>query len=238
MSLQKLIDSFILENTDASKEILRTVILSRTPKSIQFNKRMNESVDSDFDKLWDKYVPKQGNADTSFGEAVRAVGRFEYEANNNGFQNAYESGYADKLDPFYAKLLHKLDREVGSEGDKYINILRNATSRDFEIRRSDPTRTGSRAKKFNEAIKWLKEYLVKHAPEEKMNESSGTGNFNEKDKVRYVGNREDIFKSGFPRHIPFIKVGDLWYMVDKETAKELDKAGFKTTPEFGSRLKK
>ena len=55
-------------------------------------KNLREWVENkDFDKLWKKYVPDQGEAKTMFGEAIRALGRLEYDYYNNGFGNAFNS---------------------------------------------------------------------------------------------------------------------------------------------------
>ena len=55
-------------------------------------KKLREWVENkDFEKLWEKYVPAQGEAKTMYGEAVRSLGRLEYDYYNNGFGNAYDS---------------------------------------------------------------------------------------------------------------------------------------------------
>lgn len=46
--------------------------------------------DDRFEKLYNKMVPDEGEAETEYGEAVRAIARLEYDYYNNGYQNAVD----------------------------------------------------------------------------------------------------------------------------------------------------
>ena len=50
----------------------------------------------EFDALWKQHVPDSGEANSKYGEAVRAVGRLEYELMNNGNTNMWD----EVPDPF------------------------------------------------------------------------------------------------------------------------------------------
>lgn len=55
----------------------------------------NHPLQKEFDRMWDEYVPAMGDADTGHGEAIRCVGRLNYEYFNNGNCNAAERNRAD-----------------------------------------------------------------------------------------------------------------------------------------------
>lgn len=46
--------------------------------------------DDRFEKLYNKMVPDEGEAETEYGEAVRAIARLEYDYYNNGYLNAVD----------------------------------------------------------------------------------------------------------------------------------------------------
>ena len=78
--------SLIKDLLDESKK----AVVKETPAVTE--KVLREWVENkDFDKIWKKYVPAQGEAKTMFGEAARSLGRLEYDYYNNGFGNAYDS---------------------------------------------------------------------------------------------------------------------------------------------------
>jgi hypothetical protein len=62
----------------------------------------------EFDRLWDKHVPPSGNAETEFGEAIRALGRLEYDYYNNGYMNAKPPNAKNVFDIFYRSLWESL----------------------------------------------------------------------------------------------------------------------------------
>lgn len=49
----------------------------------------------DFDALWNEHVPMSGEAQSEIGEAVRALGRLEYDYYNNGYMNARDQVESD-----------------------------------------------------------------------------------------------------------------------------------------------
>ena len=48
---------------------------------------MNNNIDKKFQELWNKHVPSKGMAKTIKGEAVRCIGRLDYDINNNAMCN-------------------------------------------------------------------------------------------------------------------------------------------------------
>jgi hypothetical protein len=87
----------------------------------------------EYDALWDKLVPAEGEADTIEGELIRCIGRLFYEYCNNGNCNAatlqevesyWNSGYDDEeedeydeeleIDPYYEEMIDMLESNIGS----------------------------------------------------------------------------------------------------------------------------
>jgi len=67
----------------------------------------NHPRQAEWDALWDKHVPASGEADTPYGEAIRALGRLQYEYYNNGFCNALEDGF---ITTFYRAFTDSIQR--------------------------------------------------------------------------------------------------------------------------------
>jgi hypothetical protein len=91
-----------------------------------------------FSEYWRKFVPDMGEADTEHGELLRAIGRLEYEYNNNGFGNIGDyymqlTTYIIKRQPKLEPFLHKthlddpfrlLQAEMEDIYDKGVNLER------------------------------------------------------------------------------------------------------------------
>ena len=67
----------------------------------------NHPRQAEWDALWDKHVPSSGEADTPYGEAIRGLGRLQYEYYNNGFCNALEDG---RITDFYQSFIESIER--------------------------------------------------------------------------------------------------------------------------------
>ena len=116
-----------------------------------------------FNKAWDEHVPMSGEAKTFYGEAIRALGRFEYEYFNNGYMNAMDDTRnidtdddendegtwgrrTSELTPFYQELWNKL------------NEFLHATHADPDV--MDAADNLLYAKDMKNSILKLKHYLV------------------------------------------------------------------------------
>jgi hypothetical protein len=128
----------------------------------------------EFDKKWKEHVPLSGEAETPYGEAIRALGRLEYDYYNNGYGNArdqiysgdeeedYDShggddSYEDNgFTPFYADLWKKLDSYVRSNThDRSMINAVGALDTESWGRKSDPA--------FKNAVLKLKHFLSKQS---------------------------------------------------------------------------
>jgi len=71
--------------------------------------------ESIFSSIWNKAVPSNGEASTSYGEAIRCVGRTEYEIVNNGAENwcdeAGEDNYYDQMLSYLQGFAYDLEGE-------------------------------------------------------------------------------------------------------------------------------
>ena len=133
-----------------------------------------------FDVLWKKYVPSHDEAKTEFGEAVRALGRLEYDYYNNGYGNARETeevgsddyssdddddgGYDYDVqgedigfNPYYQDLWDKLNKFVVSNNPTPSDVKAvDALDRPAWESRPEP--------QFEQAIGILKRFLVSREP--------------------------------------------------------------------------
>ena len=69
----------------------------------------NHPRQAEWEALWDKHVPESGEADTPYGEAIRALGRLQYDYYNNGFCNALQGG---RITDFYLDFIDSI-QEIG-----------------------------------------------------------------------------------------------------------------------------
>jgi len=63
---------------------------------------------ADFDRMWDAYVPAQGEADTAHGEAIRIIARFSYDIYNNGGGGLFENDEDYTWNPYYSAMADNL----------------------------------------------------------------------------------------------------------------------------------
>lgn len=133
----------------------------------------------EFDNLWTKYVPSQGEAKTLYGEAIRAVGRLEYEYYNNGFGNAYRQPHVDDNEgEIELSDYNEADSYYGDLGSHLVRYINNKA--DGEIKKAaqfiTPGSGSSHAKpwfgkqkedkRFSDSIKVLKAWFVENEPKE------------------------------------------------------------------------
>jgi len=172
------------------KEMTKRAVAGKkkAKESIGESKQINEWVENPaFDELWKKYVPSEGEGETPFAEAIRALGRLEYDYYNNGYGNARDVSevehYDDDADddereyhyvddaedigftPFYQNLWNKLDAFVRANNP--TPELTQAVNR-LDI----PSWDNSPSPKFQQAVGTLKNFLVSVAPK---NETIGEG---------------------------------------------------------------
>ena len=128
----------------------------------------------EFSMLWDKYVPAQGEADTLKGEAIRAIGRLEYDYYNNGYGNVWDQNYRTGgwvLSPMFKKLIKSLRDYLRQEGGpvQATRILSKAKPAYLVQRHNgkyDPTNFAVRERKrrqdaeFEKSIKTLKDWFT------------------------------------------------------------------------------
>jgi hypothetical protein len=142
-------------------------------------KKLREWVENpSFDKLWEKYVPAQGEAKTMFGEAVRALGRLEYDYYNNGFGNAYDwkeddsNYYGDDEEP---DGIWEADDYYGDLGRHLVKFLKNRSAHADVIaaatfvapgpQGAKPWYTGKPDPKFKRSVELLKNWFVENEKE-------------------------------------------------------------------------
>lgn len=142
-------------------------------------KKLCEWVENkDFDKLWEKYVPTQGEAKTMFGEAIRAVGRLEYDYYNNGFGNAYDwreddhNYYGDDEEPDGIWVPDEYYRELGRHLLKFLKnrsapaeVLAAAKFVCPGTEGAKPWYTGRPDPKFKQSVEKLKTWFVENEKE-------------------------------------------------------------------------
>lgn len=100
----------------------------------------NGKYQSVYDKLWNDLVPGAGEAETTEGELIRAVGRLSYEWYNNGNCNAlYEECVIDSM---YQEFLDLIEMHVPDTRElivrmsdiiKYENYSRSQYTEDNEL---------------------------------------------------------------------------------------------------------
>ena len=71
---------------------------------------------ADFDRMWDAYVPAQGEADTAHGEAIRIIAGFSYDIYNNGGGNHFESDGYSTWNPYYSAMADNLTEFMRGSG--------------------------------------------------------------------------------------------------------------------------
>jgi hypothetical protein len=107
----------------------------------------NHPRQAEWDALWDKLVPDSGEADTPYGEALRALGRLEHDYYNNGFCNAIDRGV---ITDFYLGFIDHLE-EFGApmDGFKRWMLTQEYSSCDFD---------SAAARRFNAIETFLLDY--------------------------------------------------------------------------------
>ena len=102
---------------------------------------------AEWNALWDKLVPDSGEADTPYGEALRALGRLEHDYYNNGFCNAIDRGV---ITDFYLGFIDHLE-EFGApmDGFKRWMLTQEYGSCDFD---------SAAARRFNAIETFLLDY--------------------------------------------------------------------------------
>lgn len=125
-----------------------------------------------FDALWDKHVPTSGEADTDYGEAIRAVGRLEYDYYNNGYMNAKPVGnkFSDTYDELWLKLFLYLNNNRATQ----LAIASCSALKDAQPTKSYDTvhyyndleyfNNDSDSESFHNAIAVIKQWLVDNPP--------------------------------------------------------------------------
>ena len=100
-----------------------------------------------WDALWDKHVPAMGEADTPYGEAIRALGRLQHEYYNNGFCNALEDG---AVTDFYQSFIEAI-RDLGFPMYEFERWMRTQSYGycDFDI---------NAARQFNAITEYILDY--------------------------------------------------------------------------------
>jgi hypothetical protein len=89
----------------------------------------NHPRQAEWDALWDKHVPASGEADTPYGEAIRALGRLQYEYYNNGFCNALEDG---RITDFYQSFIETI-RDLGFPMNEFERWMRGQSYGDCDF---------------------------------------------------------------------------------------------------------
>lgn len=102
-----------------------------------------------FQSLYDKLVPIQGEADTIQGEAIRAISRWQHDYFNNLLCNAVDAKMGDAEDdewewnssvfrkfqqynPYYYKMWNTLEEYMGETYISMMNNLMHWMIKDFE----------------------------------------------------------------------------------------------------------
>lgn len=101
----------------------------------------------EWNALWDKLVPDSGEADTPYGEALRALGRLEHDYYNNGFCNAIHDRV---ITNDYLGFIHHLE-DFGAPMDGFQRWMRTQEygSCDFD---------SAAARRFNAIETFLLDY--------------------------------------------------------------------------------
>jgi hypothetical protein len=81
----------------------------------------NHPRQAEWEALWDKHVPDSGPAETPYGEAIRALGRLQYDYYNNGFCNALEDGF---ITSFYRAFTDSI-QEIGYNMSPFRDWMRS-----------------------------------------------------------------------------------------------------------------
>lgn len=79
---------------------------------------------ADLDRMWDAYVPAQGEADTAHGEAIRIISRFSYDIYNNGGGNLFH-GDENIWNPYYSAMADNLTEFMRGSGLCIRREIRN-----------------------------------------------------------------------------------------------------------------
>ena len=107
----------------------------------------NHPRQAEWDALWDKHVPDIGEADTPYGEAIRSLGRLQYEYYNNGFCNAIERG---SITDFYEQCIdHLTGFGAPMDGFRRWMLTQEYGSCDFDIKA---------ARQFNAIAEYILDY--------------------------------------------------------------------------------
>lgn len=80
----------------------------------------------EYDALWDKLVPEEGEADTVHGETLRAVSTLYYDVMNNGAGNVIEWSEGDYYNDY------EETTEVNSYYQPLLNLVEARTTIDVE----------------------------------------------------------------------------------------------------------
>jgi len=187
-TINKLYDDVVIDtglDPDDDHEQICDVVVDRLIEKYG-TESVTEGVENNaFQSLWDTYVPRSGKADTAFGEAIRAIGRFEYEYSNNGFENAKPhyrndsggytipddddddlwAGYTDEesnneFDEFYQEIFDTLTNFVRQNGGGPAEMQALEI-----IKEQPPIYSSSGAKTFDNAIAVLKDFVVSLQPQ-------------------------------------------------------------------------
>ena len=88
----------------------------------------NHPRQDEWEALWDKHVPESGEAATPYGEAIRALGRLQYDYYNNGFCNALEDGF---ITSFYRAFTESIEH-IGYNMSEFRDWMRTQSYHDCD----------------------------------------------------------------------------------------------------------